>query len=237
MALSLIILPALLGYWFLNRCHVTRFYIERQSGYHLAFNSAIAGLLLLVAGYPLVLGVTALCPRLAALWIGKIPFEHWGTAVSACLFAEIFAWITNRRLDEENAARMNASLHGDLIELRLGEAMERSAHVELSLRSGKSYVGMVLNSGITTGEESDVSLIPTVSGYRNEGTRELVFTTFYGAVFDDWLSNRGSAMDHRTAEEIADYFTIVIPKSEIVSVRLFDMKMYGLFEKARTSPG
>ena len=44
-------------------------------------------------------------------------------------------------------------------------------------------------------------------------------------------------MDHRTAEEIADYFTIVIPKSEIVSVRLFDMKMYGLFEKARTSPG
>ena len=115
--------------------------------------------------------------------------------------------------------------------------MERSAHVELSLRSGKSYVGMVLNSGITTGGESDVSLIPTASGYRNEGTRELVFTTFYGAVFDDWLSSRSSAMDYRTAEEIADYFTIVIPKSEIVSVRLFDMKMYGLFEKARTSPG
>ncbi len=113
--------------------------------------------------------------------------------------------------------------------------MERSAHVELSLRSGKSYVGMVLNSGITTGGESDVSLIPTVSGYRDEHTRELVFTTFYGDVFDDWLSSRRSAKDQRTAEEIADCFTIVIPKSEVLSVRLFDMRMYGLFEKARES--
>ncbi len=91
---------------------------------------------------------------------------------------------------------------------------------------------MVLNSGITTGGESDVSLIPTVSGYRKEGTRELIFNTFYGGVFDNWLS-RGD----RTAEQIADYFTVVIPKSEIQSVRFFDMTVYGLFEESKTSAG
>ena len=233
MALSVIILPALLGYWTIYRCHWLRFLAERYSGYHLAFTSAILGLFLLLPAYLFALVAGELWPRLATVCIGRFPFEQWGTAVLAVLLSVLFVGIANLRQDEESAARSIARRRGDLIELRLLEAMERSAHVELSLRSGKSYVGMVLNCGLTTGGESDVSLIPTVSGYRTESTRELVFTTFYGAVFNDWLS--GSSTDRRTAEEIADYFTIVLPKSEIVSVRLFDMNVHGLFEKDRTS--
>lgn len=232
MALGFIVLPALLGYWFVERCHATRFLAERKTGYHLVFWSAILGVVLLLPAY---LAAHGLAPHLSqclrlALGVGDIPFEYWATFVLALLHTEVWVRSINSWKNEEFAARVAAEYHGDLIELRLVDALDRSAHVELSLRSGKSYVGMVLNSGVTTSGESDVSLILTASGYRKANTHELIFTTFYVAVLDKWLREDPGG---RSTEEIADYFTLVIPKSEIVSARLFDMTMYGLFEEAK----
>ena len=45
MTLDLLV-PALAGYLFLRLCNFTRFGLLRESGYHVAFGSAIVGLML-----------------------------------------------------------------------------------------------------------------------------------------------------------------------------------------------
>ena len=45
-----LLVPALAGYLFLRLCNLTRFGLLWESGYHVAFRSAIVGLLLHVAG-------------------------------------------------------------------------------------------------------------------------------------------------------------------------------------------
>ena len=55
----------------------------------------------------------------------------------------------------------------------LAESTERQVFVELTLRRGKSYIGLALNSGLQAHNESDVALIPLASGYRDPDTQEL----------------------------------------------------------------
>lgn len=88
---------------------------------------------------------------------------------------------------KERAARRAAKQSGDLIELMIAESIEYQSLIELSLKSGKSYIGFALESGITSQDESDISLIPMVSGYRNQDTQELEITTNYAPVVQESL--------------------------------------------------
>ena len=66
--------------------------------------------------------------------------------------------------------------------------------------------------------DSDVALVPMLSGYRDSGTRELRITTHYSPLFGDPL-DPGRLPD----------FRVVVPISEIVSVRPFDLEIYQKF--------
>lgn len=139
--------------------------------------------------------------------------------------------------DKEDAARQAALDKGNLIELLLAESTERQVFVELSLRSGKSYIGLVLNSGLHAFSESDIALIPLASGYREPDTQELEITTYYAAVIDGWLEEledpgRWSEESEELKNELDDPedFRIVVPMAEIVSARLFDLDVYERFQ-------
>ena len=86
--------------------------------------------------------------------------------------------------------------------------------VELAMENGKSYIGFPLDSGITTSGDSDVSVLPVMSGYRDKDTKDLQITVFY----DDMLSDR----DGRPLED----FMIALPKNQVLSARLFDLDIY-----------
>lgn len=95
--------------------------------------------------------------------------------------------ILNRFQDQDEATRQAALDKGDLIEILLAESTERQVFVELTLRSGKSYVGLALNSGLQAHNKSDIALIPLASGYRDPETQELEITTYYATVINEWL--------------------------------------------------
>ena len=139
---------------------------------------------------------------------------------------------------KENATRQAALDKGDLIELLLAESTERQLYAELSLRTGKSYIGLALNSGLQAHGESDIALIPLASGYREPDTQKLKITTYYAEVIDEWLdeleeSREGSQELEESEERLDDLkdFRIVVPMSEIVSARLFDLEVYERFQE------
>ena len=237
MALGWLLIPALGGYWFLTHCNWTRFNAARASGYHIFFQAATAGAGLVVVAYVTLSLGSVVYSQGEAFWRAFVPFPYSGTAVLSAVLGFALPVVLNRFCGKELASRQAARDKGDLVELLLAESIERQLNVELSLRSGKSYVGLALNSGLQSHGESDVALIPLASGYREPDTRQLMITKYYADVIEEWLAESEantikSEEQEGEEERLHDLedFRIVIPTSEVISVRLFDLEVYNRFQ-------
>ena len=220
-----LIVPLLCGYGFLTFCNYTKYRILRESGYHVLFRSAITGLTFLAVAHVAQEAARHFLPgnRTFLLLQNLIPIENPVTLAFTILLAVVSLALFNLKYDKVSAARKVAEQNGDFIELLIDRAITAGQSVELSLRSGKSYIGYALKSRLATLSDIDVELVPIASGYRKSETRELKITTHYSSVMLEFESK--NYMD----------FRIVIPMSEIESVRLFDKEVYDRFQQSRQS--
>ena len=101
MALGWLLIPALGGYWFLTHCNWTRFNAARASGYHLFFQAAVAGALLVVAAYIITWLGFYLCPQGGNIWNSFVPFAYSGTAVLSAMLGLLLPPTLNRFHDKE----------------------------------------------------------------------------------------------------------------------------------------
>ena len=227
MGLGLLLIPSLGGYWFLQRANFTRFEIYRLSGYHLLFRSALAGIILASFAHPIALFIDALVPQLRSFWYAYISVNYVDTAILSILLAAIIPPVINRFHSEERAAKRTAENYGDLIEMMIARAFEQRKLIELSLKNRKSYIGMVRQRSITKRGQSDVTLVPVVSGYRSEDTLELHITTDYVPIIYEMIKN-----DPDEIPEILRDFNVVLPRSEVCSARIFDPEAYRLLQRS-----
>ena len=107
-------------------------------------------------------------------------------------------------------------------------ATERRRLIEVSLRSRKVYVEIPLEGPPGSIPDSDVALVPLYSGYRDEGTQELLLTRSYGPVVIAHTSPGNPYSDWEW-----DDFRVVFPMSESVSVRLFKREAFNDFQLAQ----
>ena len=110
----------------------------------------------------------------------------------------------------------------------IASAFRRNRMIELSLKNRKSYVGLVLWSSITKRGRSDVTLLPIASGYRSEDTLELHLTTNYAPLIKKLIDKDAEGID----DLLRDY-SVVLPRSEVCSARLFDPAVYRRFQQSR----
>lgn len=223
MGLGLFLIPALAGYWFLTHLYFTRYSVLRDSGYHVFFRSTIAGGILFVVAYPLSLFLSHYLPQIAAIWKSYVPVSYSGTVMLSALLGFMGPIVCNWFYGKEKAARRVAIESGDLVELLIAESIEKQMLVEFSLKSGKSYIGLALESEPPKHGKSDIALIPMASGYRNKDTHKLEITTHYAPEIKKSLESR-SDLDYES-------LLIVIPMSEIVSARFFHPEVYKSFQK------
>ena len=94
-------------------------------------------------------------------------------------------------LDNGAAAKAVATACGDLIEVLLQDALENRYCVELTMENQKVYIGRPRRSGVTTSSESDISIVPIMSGYR-DAERQLQITTFYTAALKRFAGHASS---------------------------------------------
>ena len=221
MGLGLFLVPTLAGYWLLTQLHCTRYQIIRDSGYHVLFKSGIAGGTLFASAYLLTRIMDCWVPQAAKTWQSYVPVPYSESLVLTAILALLLPVLVNPFWTSEESARASARRSGDLIELLILESIENQNLLEISLKTGKSYIGLGLESGIGRQGDSDIAVVPLASGYRNNDTQELVITTNYADVIDQsWES----------ASVPFEDFRVVIPKSEIISVRLFYAEAYELFQ-------
>ena len=88
--------------------------------------------------------------------------------------------LLNHFYPKRKATDKAAADNGDLLELLLAEAMNRTMPVVLVLKSRKVHIGFALNTGIEAQDgEFDIALVPLVSGYQDPDTLVLKPTNFY----------------------------------------------------------
>ena len=226
------LLPAVGGFWFLSHNNVTRYRYARLSGYHLLFASAFVGTVLYGIAHVLLAFFDTHYPQMVCTWEDHSPDMVTATVQVSLLLAFAVPLFVNRVFPADFWAAQAAYTSGDLIELTIHRAVTQYRLVEVSLRSRKSYIGLPLESGPGSIPDSDVSLIPLYSGYRDKDTLELVLVRNYGPVV------KGHAFPNNVYSGWNEEdFRIVFPMSEIVSVRLFNDNIFDHFQLDRPEGG
>ena len=221
MGLGLLLILALGGYWFLTRYHRTRDSLQRANGYHVVLQSAIAGLALFAIAR-LITTVVGFCwPEVGRIWQLLLPIDYSGTSTLSVVLGVGAPLLLNRFTDRNRAQRQNAQHQGNLIELLIDEALDRDIYVEVSLSSGKSYIGIPLMNGFPSREYADIAIVPAFSGYRDKETQELRISASYMRALNAMI---GSQTDPGTLD--AEDFRVIIPMREILTARLFDPDAY-----------
>ena len=221
MGLGLLLVPALAGYLFLSGFNATRYSLPRETGYHIVFRAAIVGVVLFSIARLCVLFANALTPEIGRFWKAIIALDYSGTAAATIILAALLPVVLNRipKYDRLQAQQKAAVAAGDQISLIIDQAIFEGRFVELSLTSGKSYVGSPIQGTFGHRDHGDVAIIPVASGYRHSKTHDLIVTTNYAPTINDLV-------DH---EEELENLKVAFPMRDIVSARLFDRKLYASF--------
>ena len=233
-ALNSLLLPAIGGYWLLTHWYFTSFRAERDSGYHLLLRSAFFGIALYlvadavrpdlanVLGDPFIITlrgsvIFVLDMSFFALLFDKPPPPLTGTALLSLVLGIVGPGILNLLTWKGYCVKRTANQFGDHVELLLERAVNEQILVEVGLRSRRTYVGFVQESGVGKTLNADAKLVPVYSGRRDHETLRLDLDTDYSLI-----STQLNRSDRHAGTDAA----FVVPLSEIVSVRLFDEEAY-----------
>lgn len=236
MNLSVYLFPLLAGYLFLRFCYYFKFRIVRESGYHVFFQSGLWGVVFLVVSqaidtyFPTLANYTwrFLGIRDDQIGIGLL------SIASSAISIPLLNWIV---FNKYNCAVASATNRGGEIEVLLYRSIKEEIPVEITLKNRRCYVGLIYDtSGITKFEDGDIKLLPQKSGYRDKDTLKLDFDTDYRTYYADKILSEYLEDDESSValmERFIDFFEIVIPQSEVVSVRRFDIEIYeGYFKNS-----
>jgi len=115
----------------------------------------------------------------------------------------------------------------DDLENFLYERMISLSPIQVTVSSGKVYVGVVQDNGGINPKREWFTIVPTQSGYRNEH-QQVTYTEFY-----DEIEVSQTDDQHKPRKKYEDLFSLTIPKSKIVSVSNFDKTVYKQFLEKR----
>ena len=214
--ISALLVPALAGFVLLFGTHLFRYWLNRQGGYKLLFATALAGAILLALARALV--VIAGKEHVPEWWYAYASFQMSETVGLSVLLALVCAFLINLGFSRTRAAKLVSRNGGDLIECLLEDCLVRNAPVELTMSSGKAYIGFPRESGLTVSGESDIAIVPLASGYRDNEKKTLVVTTDYSETVYELVFENGTLS--------YDDFQVILPLNEVASARYFDRDAY-----------
>ena len=219
------VVPLIGGYWFLSVWNYTRFKVYKDSGYHLFFKSALCGVIFLVFANLVVSIKLIFIPS----QINFQPFVPNGfnlEVLLAMILGITLPYILNRFSNSNKHMKSEANNRGNLLYTTFWDAAtDKVAFVEVTMASGKVYIGLPHN--LLKLDDEYVCLIPYSSGYRDVKTQELKITSHYWKVFDKVFNKQSILTDYI---DISDLY-VILKTQEVVSARKFYPEIFSEFAK------
>ena len=148
---SLLVVPALAGYWVLSRTYITHFIVDRHVGYRFIFETAVVGLAILVVAQIIVV---------AAGWqdaeLKWLPFEHAATLTVMVAIALCIPPVVNQFIPADMAAARRAVVDESRFGWLLRESLEKGLLVEISTTTRKSWCVGLRDPLRTSPQEGDI---------------------------------------------------------------------------------
>jgi hypothetical protein len=219
MPYNLLLLPLLGGFLFVRYWNPTRYHALRAEKERLLILAALAGLASLILAFFIATALGALIPCRPTLpcipswWSKNIPFDYSGTALLAFALGAT-SWYPLNFKFSRNAA-IDRVIEEDKVpfELLLKKAQDKAKTVSVTMKNGKVYVGFVIHAFHPAQPTRFIQILPTKSGYRNDTTMWLEFTTFYSEVLDK------VGRDYDSKLEQLDEMTAKLEKARLEQVR------------------
>jgi len=165
-------------------------------------------------------------PGLYDWWRQLVPFGYTGTSLLAFALAALTWMPLNRSVSDRDTEQGKAvEQWGDYLERLLNRSLKETKQVSLTLRTGKVYIGFVTSNFDPAYERRYIQLLPVLSGYRDDETKDLVITRDYARAYQRMIDE-----DSAYLLTIADEFQLVIPTAEIVSANHFDPDVFAIFQ-------
>lgn len=212
----MLLVPALAGYLLQIRMNIFRYRTLRESGQHVVFRSALAGSILVFFSQLLVQSVGRYVPGPVTYLNEAFGFEYTAAAVLSFFIALLIWPIGNSIVNKDEAAIRAAKDNGELVGIFVTEAIGTGKYVEISLDTGKVYIGHIVESGIGVRSQFDLMIVPVISGYRASDSNDLKITQFYDRAISDFVA-KGQDWHE---------FRIGMSLSRVVLVRFFDPRLY-----------
>lgn len=211
--------------------------VKEDSGYHLFFKSSIAGMLFLILANALIFTMNVV---VVDFFIFKsissflkeinelIPngFDH--ASILAMVIGIASPYVLNRcsRSSKDKELERAAVDRGNYLFLMIQEAFDKSVMMEVTLNSGKVYIGPLL--GEMPFESEYLQLIPYISGYRENETKKLIVSRRDAKGMKAILDASQADFDQILLSD----FRIIVPMKDIASARLFYPE---IFEKLNSA--
>lgn len=225
MPFNVLLLPLLGGYVFVAFWNYTRFTTKRYSGERLLFHAALAGVVFLVIAFVLTRLIAWQFPGAWAWWHKTVPFDYAGTSLGALLLGStVWAPLNALFFPREKEAQRAIQEWNDYLEVLLDQAVRETRQVAITLKGRKIYVGFIVRVFDPAYERKYISILPVVSGYRDEEKLNVVFDTDYANTYQEMIAREAS----RIINGVED-FQVILPVAEIQSASLFDWDAYYIF--------
>ncbi|MCO7227433.1 hypothetical protein [Pleionea sp. CnH1-48] len=106
------------------------------------------------------------------------------------------------------------------------KSMEKSCCIMVTLETRQVYTGHILKMSPTHDEDKYIRILPILSGYRDEKTMSVRFTTDYQPAYDKIIKDKTSKDEGEFSHINIDDFEVIIYEKNITSAHLFDKNLY-----------
>ena len=259
-SISYLVLLVLAGYWCRARMNSGKLDFLSKSNYVIFYESAITGGVFFACScvvlgcvkltwddceFKQLMTATACGVELV------YPVPYADSVLMTWVFAHFFPLISNRFVDL-TAQLTNSSRDSGLIPSMILDALDDYTLLEITTFRRKSYIGWIRTGpGISKeGRMMDVAILPLQSGYRDKSDLTLHMTTDYANALDkrvadileeSWnqIAEDSTCMNPSkkepdekdlAIEEVVRQMSVVIPLTDIASIRPYDFELRDVFD-------
>lgn len=231
MPYNLLILPICGGYLILIHTYIHKYNYQRLDPQKLLFSSILVGLLLIGITLFLRIGIFFAFEDFynrIRNWVPKIPIKHidylWTSSFT--LFIAInytlccnFLSKKCKSLGKLNCIKKAVGKHGDTLEKMFASSADEGSALQITLKNGKVYVGFSREMPVPK-ESKYFQITPAKSGFRDNLTHEIKFTTDYILCMLEFLNDD-------KPNSIPD---LAIKKEEIISATYYSKEVHDFFQ-------
>ena len=157
----------LAGYIFVMRCHLTRFVARQQDGYKTLFGSGVAGVVLLAVSYVVVRCLNWPSDSATLESVTQfLPDDLVGRSIYlSFLLSVVSVFVINRFASDRYGIRQAIDREGSKLEILLVKSMRESELVEVVLKGGTAFVGIVSEMDPPSNRSNHVELDQMLQGF------------------------------------------------------------------------